>query len=134
MRKLFVLLATFSAVCACSPRVQTLREVEYRDRDVVRNLRDSIHTRDSIYVEVKGDTVYKFRDRLRYRDRIKTDTIVVTESVTKSVPVVVEKSLSSWQSFRLKSWPWMLTILLTSAIWSARRPILKLIRRLILKV
>lgn len=134
MRKLFVLLATFSAVCACSPRVQTLREVEYRDRDVVRNLRDSIHTRDSIYVEVKGDTVYKFRDRLRYRDRIKTDTIVVTESVAKSVPVVVEKKLSPWQSFCLKSWPWMLTILLTSAIWSARRPILKLIRRLILKV
>lgn len=134
MRKLFVLLAIFSALCACSPRVQTLREVEYRDRDVVHNFRDSIHTRDSIYVEVKGDTVYKFRDRLRYRDRIKTDTVVVTEVATKSVPVLVEKSLSAWQSFRLKSWPWMLIILLTSAIWSARKPLLKALRRLILKV
>lgn len=57
---------------------------------------DSIYTKDSVYVFQKGDTV--FHNKVVYRDRyhniykVKTDTIIKTDSV--SVPYPIERQLT----------------------------------------
>ena len=57
---------------------------------------DSIYMKDSVYVFQKGDTV--FHNKLVYRDRyhkiykVKTDTIIKTDSV--AVPYPIERQLT----------------------------------------
>ncbi len=63
---------------ACTS-TKCLPTVEYRDSVVTRYLHDTIQTyeKDSIYIHSKGDTVYRERWSIRYRDKIveRHDTI-----------------------------------------------------------
>lgn|SRR5574344_646520 len=97
------LMLVMSIVCSCT----TTRTVERIKRDSVyidRLKRDSIYQRDSIYMLVKGDTVYKYEYKYLYRDKLLRDTISIskTDSIPYPVEVVktvtVEKKLSWWQS------------------------------------
>lgn len=68
------------SLCGCSTTkyipVESVR-TEYRDRDVVRTVTDSV--RDTRYVFVKGDTVLDIRDR--WRERVVHDTVAVAVEV-----------------------------------------------------
>ena len=74
------------------PSVRT----EYVCRTDTFSKLDSIYMKDSVYVFQKGDTV--FYNKLVYRDRyhniykVKTDTIIKTDSV--SVPYPIERQLT----------------------------------------
>lgn len=65
---------------------------------------DSIYMKDSVYVFQKGDTV--FHNKLVYRDRyhniykVKTDTIIKTDSV--SVPYPIERQLTKNEQRMMK--------------------------------
>ena len=69
--------------------------------------RDSIHTRDSIYIHEwhspTGDTIYIDRDRFHtlYRDRWHRDTIYRSHTDTIQVPYPVAQPLTRWQQFCL---------------------------------
>lgn len=60
---------------------------------------DSIYQRDSVVTFVQGDTVYKTKYIIRYRDRIVGKTIyrdsVKVDSVR--VPYPVERKLNAWE-------------------------------------
>ncbi len=45
------------------------------------HLRDSIFLHDSIYVHIKADTIYTTRWRTVFRDRIKSDTLFLQDTV-----------------------------------------------------
>jgi hypothetical protein len=70
---------------------------------IYRIKHDSVYRRDSIYILMKGDTVYKYRDRYLYRDRRLTDTLYVnkTDTIRVPFPVTVVQKLTLWQ--RVKS-------------------------------
>jgi hypothetical protein len=85
---------------------------------------DSIHVykHDSIYIKEKNDTVFieKWHTRIAYRDRLRTDTLHVTDTfrisniVEKTVEVEVNK-ITGWQKAQI--WAgrifmaiWILTI------------------------
>lgn len=78
--------------------VETVK-MEYRTRDSI--LHDSIYHRDSVYVAVKGDTVYEYKYKYLYKYQYinKTDTLIKTDSIP--IPYQVEKQLSKWQKFKL---------------------------------
>ncbi len=78
--------------------VETVK-TEYRTRDSIRY--DSIYHRDSVYVTVKGDTVYEYKYKYLYKYQYinKTDTLIKTDSIP--IPYPVEKQLSKWQKFKL---------------------------------
>ncbi len=63
---------------ACTS-TKCLPTVEYRDSIVTRYLHDTIQTyeKDSIYIHQRGDTVYRERWSIRYRDKVveRHDTI-----------------------------------------------------------
>lgn len=68
---------------------------------VIKNHRDSIYHRDSIFVIERGDTRIVYRNRYLYRDRYLTDTVFRSVTDTLSVPYPVEKQLSRWQQLKL---------------------------------
>ena len=78
------------------PVEKIVEKTSYQDRV----FRDSMYLHDSIYVEVKGDTVWRDRYRYLYRDREIRDTVQVT--VTDSIPymVEVEKRLTKWEEIK----------------------------------
>lgn len=111
MRRLvyFPIILLTSAICFTSCRsikyvpVETVR-VEYKTRDSIRF--DSIYQRDSVFLLIKGDTIYKEKHKYLYRYLTinKTDTVIKNDSV--QVPYPVEKELSGWQKIKLELGGW----------------------------
>src|SRR5574344_902601 len=52
-------------------------EYHYKDSVRVVNQRDSIYSRDSIFVYSKGDTIYHEHFNMKYKEFLHNDTIVV---------------------------------------------------------
>ena len=101
MKRLAIILLSALCLCACKTRYIPVESVrtEYRDRWRT----DSVYARDSIFLAVKGDTVWMEKYITRYRDRVVRDSVLKTDSIP--VPyavekkVYVEKELSRWLSF-----------------------------------
>lgn len=74
-------------------------ETEYVDRW----RRDSVHVRDSVFVLVKGDTVYIDKYKTIYKDRIFRDTTYIERIDTTRIPYPVEKQLTRWQSVKMEA-------------------------------
>lgn len=95
---LILLAGVFSSCRTQYIPVETIK-TEYRTRDSIRH--DSIYQQDSVYVTVKGDTVYEYKYKYLYKYQYinRTDTLMKTDSI--QIPFPVEKQLSKWQSFKL---------------------------------
>lgn len=83
--------------------IETVR-TEYKTRDSIRV--DSIYNQDSIYVLVKGDTIYQYKYKYLYKYQYlnRTDTVIKVDSV--QVPYPVERKLSRWQSIKMELGGW----------------------------
>ena len=116
---------------ACSPKIYE-RVVYQKDTTYVSKI-DSVYKyeRDSVFVREKGDTVYKYVERVRYRDRYKVDTLIKVKvdsvAVDRIKEVKVEKPLSACQSFRLRAFWWLLGGLILSLLWIFRKKLLPLL-------
>lgn len=125
---LFLLLLLSS----CSPKIYE-RVVYQKDTTYVSKI-DSVYKyeRDSVFVREKGDTVYKYVERVRYRDRFKVDTLVKVKvdsvTVERVKEVQVEKPLSAWKQAKIGSFWWLLALLAVALVYIFRKPILKLIK------
>lgn len=119
-----VLLLVFSS---CSPRIVEKVRVQH-DTTYVSKL-DSVYfyDRDSVFVREKGDTVYKYVEKWRYRDRWRVDTVlkVRVDSVAYEAikEVKVEQPLSWWQKAKLGSFWWLLGAVVALVLWTFRKVI-----------
>ena len=94
-------LAVAVAVCflmgGCKTKYVTVPEYHnvYVEKHDTLIARDSIYEKDSIYIVKNGDTVTAYRDRIYYRDRWRDKIVyrdsIKTDSVRVSVPVVTNK-------------------------------------------
>lgn len=91
MRYLFVYLLAYlliGTMCGCKTKtiyvpVESVR-TEYRDR----LQRDSVHLYDSVFMKLKGDTIWLEKYKYIYRDRLRTDTVTKSDTITIPYPVV----------------------------------------------
>ena len=121
MKRLLYILTIFlmSEICFTSCRnikyvpVETVK-TEYKTRDSIRF--DSIYEHDSIFLFVKGDTVYKekYRCKYRYLTINKTDTVMLTDSV--QIPYPVEKQLTRWQQMKIELGGWAVGVIIILSI------------------
>ena len=96
-----------SMFCRCTT-TKYVPVTEYKDRVVVKTdsllKTDSVYVHDSVSVYIRGDTVFKDKYHLKYKDRYivrnKSDTLIVRDSVPYKV--VVEKTLSKTDRAFLK--------------------------------
>ena len=83
-------------VCACTSTRMVEVPVETIRTELIRDIQyDSVYVKDSIDRWVKGDTVYLYKEHTLYRYRDRTDTIVVTDTITKVVKVDVVKEVKT---------------------------------------
>ena len=117
--RLIFLLVVF---CIGSCKTKYVSVPEYHTEYITKmdsfTQRDSIFVKDSIYMWMQGDTIYKekisviYKDR--WRDRYLCDTVIKTDSVR--VPYPVEKKLSKWQQIKLDIGEWVIVALALSLI------------------
>jgi hypothetical protein len=62
---------------------------------------DSVYTRDSVYLEAKGDTIFKQEFKYIYKYKSLIDTIYSIQVDSIRVPYPVEKQLSRWEKIKL---------------------------------
>lgn len=115
---IYITIFLMSGICFVSCRtqyvpVETVR-TEYKTRDSIRV--DSIYNQDSIYVLVKGDTIYQYRYKYLYKYQYlnRTDTVIKTDSV--QVPYPVERKLNRWQSIKMELGGWAFGIIIVMAL------------------
>ena len=121
MKRLLYILTIFlmSGICFTSCRnikyvpAETVK-TEYKTRDSIRF--DSIYEHDSIFLFIKGDTVYKekYRYKYRYLTINKTDTVMLTDSV--QIPYPVEKQLTRWQQMKIELGGWAVGVIIILSI------------------
>ena len=71
--------------------VETVR-TEYKDRLVEKV--DTVSVKDSTFVYVKGDTLYIYKYRDRWREKIVRDTSYIMKTDSIEIPVYVEEKVS----------------------------------------
>ena len=123
---IYLIILLVSTICFISCKTQYIPvesvRTEYRDRWRT----DSVYARDSIFLSVRGDTVWMEKYITRYRDRVVRDSVLKVDSIP--VPfevekkVYIEKPLSWWQSFLIWSGKaaWLLIIPLL-IYWTNKR-------------
>lgn len=97
-----VSMVVLSFFCRCTT-TKYVPQIEYHDRIVNKTDSfikvDSVWLHDSVSVYIRGDTVFKDRFRLQYKDRYivrnKSDTLLVHDSIPYKANIVTEKKLSS---------------------------------------
>ena len=91
-------------------------------RCVYKEKIDSVFGRDSIFVREKGDTIYKYVERWRYRDRIIRDTVYRSKTDSVYIDRVttheVAKPLAWWQKALM--WTGVVAMLAIAAVIIAR--------------
>ena len=117
-RLIYINMQRTLATCFISCRtqyipVETVR-TEYKTRDSIRV--DSIYYQDSIYVLIKGDTVYQYKYKYLYKYQFlnRTDTVIKVDSV--QVPYPVEKQLTRWQAMKMELGGWVFGIIIVFAL------------------
>lgn len=114
IKMLSILLVTL-CLCGCKtvkfvpvPEYHTLYKMRV---DTVQRW-DSVYFRDSVYIAVKGDTVYltntHWRERFRNVYHVKADTVMQLDSIR--VPYPVEKQLTKWQRWKMDAGGWAMCV------------------------
>lgn len=128
------ILAVFVALAAllpgCSPKIVERVSYVHDTTNVVRIDSVRYYQRDSIFVREKGDTIFQYVERIRYRDRFRIDTLVQMREVrdTAFVERKVEKPLSWWQKARIGAFWWLCGALVLALCWIFRKPLLSLLK------
>lgn len=119
MKKLPWILVILLCLAACRSieyvPVETIR-TEYKTRDSIRY--DSIYKHDSIFYQVKGDSIYKYVKQMEYRYIFinRRDTVLKTDSV--QIPYPVEKELNRWQALKMELGGWAFGIIVAVVLVS----------------
>ena len=129
---LVIVLTVLWMLAGCKTRYVSVPEYhkEYINRTDTFLRSDTLFRLDSVVVRMQGDTtvIEKIRWQNRFVNvyKIKTDTIIKTDSVR--VPYPVERKLSKWQQLRMDfgGWAMGLTAILIVFIivWLVRRRVL----------
>lgn len=113
-----MMVAVVIIACGCTRKVYVPVDRYHIVKDSVervRMLRDSVIMRDSIYVDMRGDTLLREVYRWRVRDRYLRDTVrqVVRDTVVvREVTEVEEKETDSFTRKVKKSVTWGVMIIL----------------------
>ena len=122
-----ILLLIMYFFCECRTEYVPIESVRYDSVMIEKLMRDSVFVRDSVYLQEKGDTVFKYKDRFVYVYKIRVDTFFAEKIREKEVPVPVERKLTWWERVKLNYAEWVIAVLVAIALvyalrqWLARK-------------
>ena len=150
MYRLLSVIVALLLLAGCSPKIveHTVTKIEYRDRyvhdtatvqvpyEVVKNVTlDTLSHLENTYakseaVVSKGVLSHSLESKpqiIKVPVEVRVTDTVYTEATTITETKYVEKELTPWQNFRMKSFGWLLGLLGISGIALFRKPLLKFI-------
>lgn len=98
-----IIFAAFMTLLFTMPSCKEIQYVPVHTIDTVifdNYIRDSIKTSDSVYVYRSADTLYTYKEKVYYRDKLVTDTVY--RNTVKEVPVEVEKVVEVEKSHKIR--------------------------------
>ena len=125
---------------ACSSLWKARESVVFQRDTVSVHHRDTVFTRDSVYIRewVRGDTVYvdRFRDRYVYRDRWRDSVRVQVDSfvVERVKEVQVEKHLSWGKRAKIAAFWWLVAAGAALGAWTFRKPLTGLVKKILKRI
>jgi hypothetical protein len=118
MKKVWLVLVVCVAMVGCRTLPEPVAVRVERDSIYLSRVeRDSVFVRDSVLIREKGDTVYRDRWRVEYRERVLRDTAYVERNDTITNVVEVEKALTWWERTRMAAGDVALLVLGVVAAW-----------------
>jgi hypothetical protein len=81
-----------------------------------------VYRHDSVFIRERADTVFvdRYHTKISYRDRLRTDTVRITDTVrtvhSETVAVEVNR-LTGWQRFQLRCGQFLITAVFLTAIY-----------------
>lgn len=116
---------------SCSPRIIERVTIQRDTTYITRTDSVRFYDRDSIFIRERGDTVYQYVERWRWRDRVRVDTILRTKvdsfAVERVKEVQVEKPLSAWKAAKIGAFWWLVAAVFLLLVWTFRKSLLKFI-------
>jgi hypothetical protein len=104
-----------------------LEVVRYDSMMIEKLMKDSVFVRDSVYLQEKGDTIYKYKDKYVYVYKNRVDTLYKEKIREVEVPVPVERKLSWWERIKMEYTEIVISVLIAVALvyalrkWIARK-------------
>lgn len=129
-RKIILIFIVFIlASCAGTKTIYVpVQSVKIENKDRIKS--DSVHVLDSIYFAVKGDTVFKEKYRIVYKDRLQRDSIFKRDTIRVPYPVekqIVTNKLNWFQKTCVYAFSSILiAIILYIIIWLLKKKYLKI--------
>lgn len=125
-----ILLLIMCFFCECRTEYVPLEVVRYDSLMIEKLKKDSVFVRDSVYLQEKGDTVFKNKDKYVYVYKLRVDTFYVYKVREVEVPVPVERELSWWEEIKLEYTEIVISVLVAIALINAIRAwIVKKVRK-----
>lgn len=94
--------------------------------------RDSIYLKDSIYILDRGDTVWVNSYKYIYRDKLRSDTILKTDTIRSVETTIKEVNiLTPVQQLKNKAFWWFVSIIVFFINWVFRKPLIRFVRFLL---
>ncbi|MBQ8450065.1 MAG: hypothetical protein IJY64_04010 [Bacteroidaceae bacterium] len=125
--RLILPLLLLSLVVSCRTRENCESNGRVNEQYLSFHTRDSIFLHDSVRVRESADTVFVTRIRTLYRDRLRTDTLLMCDTVTKVVKEIIESKKNSCSMWSIAA----VLLLIFLILW--RSGIFSLLRQLIEK-
>lgn len=128
----FIIVCVILLATSCSPRI--VEHIRYQRDTTYIVKRDSVrfYDRDSIFIREKGDTIYQYVEKWRWRDRVRVDTIyrarVDSVFVDRVKEVEVSKPLSWWENAKIRAFWYLFGAVLLLLLYVFRKPLMKFIR------
>ena len=116
-----VMLLFLLLLCGCRTEYIPIESVRYDSLMIEKLMRDSVFVRDSVYLQEKGDTVFKYKDRFVYVYKNRVDTFFAEKIREIEVPVPVERKLTWWERVKLNYAEWVIAVLVAIALVCALR-------------
>ena len=92
----------FLCLCGCRTEYVPVESVRYDSVMIEKLMRDSVFVRDSVYLQEKDDTIYKYKDRFVYVYKNRVDTFFAEKIREIEVPVPVERKLTWWEVVKME--------------------------------
>lgn len=101
MRKILFIIPILILLAACKPIKEIVEvPVEVIKKEYIHDTRtDSIYIKDSVDRYIKGDTVFIYKERTKFRYINKTDTVLKTDTVPK---ILVKKTVKEVEVNHIK--------------------------------
>lgn len=116
-------------LCGCRTEYVPIESVRYDSLFFSYFVKDSVFVKDSTHVRERGDTVFWYRMKYMFVNKMVSDTVYIERYKDRDVPVPVERKLSWWERQKVDYGGWAMLILVAAMLLKIRKWLARITRK-----